>query len=233
MQQSKQDIKRRRLLLARLSSIGLLAGAGVSGLIRDALAKDKNAHLSGMRKVSGQVTVNNMPARMGMQVGAGDIIITGPGSTAIYVIGKDAYLQREQSSVSFASSALGATVSSMRVITGRILAVFGKGNKELQTGTATIGIRGTACYIEIEETRTYFCLCYGIAEVVPLSDPSRAERIVTKQHDRPVYIAQGSGDQAIVPAQVINHTNVELELLESLVGRELPFAKGNRYDFGY
>ena len=30
---------------------------------------------------------------------------------------------------------------------------------------ATIGIRGTGAYIEVHEGRTYFCLCYGKAEV--------------------------------------------------------------------
>jgi hypothetical protein len=164
-----------------------------------------------------------------MAVGAGDTIITGVGGEAIYVIGQDAYLQREKSTVSFAAGVAGAAVGVMRVLTGKILSVFGKGDKKLETPTATIGIRGTGCYIEAEENRVYFCLCYGEAEVSPAADPKHVERIKTKHHDHPIYINKDSSIPVMVDASVINHDDVELKLLENLVGRWPPFYEGSRY----
>jgi hypothetical protein len=216
----------KRQLLKQLAAAGLLGAAGISSLIREALANGNKPVNPGMNKVTGTVTVNGKPAQQGMLIGAGDTIITGAGGEAIYVIGQDAYLQREKSTVSFAANVAGGAVSVMRVLTGKILSVFGKGDKKLETSSATIGIRGTGCYIEAEEKRVYFCLCYGVAEVAPAADPSHIERIETKHHDHPIYIHKDSAMPMMVDASVINHTDAELELLESLTGRFPPFTQG-------
>jgi hypothetical protein len=97
--------------------------------------------------------------------------------------------------------------------------------------TATIGIRGTGCYIEAEAKTTYFCLCYGVAEVSPTADPKLTERIETKHHDHPILIHNDSAMPMMAPASVINHTDAELILLENLVGRWPPFY-GKTY-YGY
>lgn len=214
------NARQKRDTLKRLAAIGVLGSAGISGLIREALANGNKPVTPGMHKITGSVTVNGKPAQPGMAVGAGDTIVTGAGGEAIYVIGQDAYLQREKSTVSFA-------IGVMRILSGKILSVFGKGDKKLETATATIGIRGTGCYIESEEKRVYFCLCYGVAEVSPTADPGRIERIETRHHDHPIYIHKDSAMPAMVDASVINHNDTELELLESLVGRWPPFRQGS------
>lgn len=223
------NARQKRDTLKRLAALGVLGGAGIAGLLREALANGSKPVTPGLHKLTGSVTVNGQPAQTGMALGAGDTIVTGPGGEAIYVIGQDAYLQREKSTVSFAASAAaGVAADVMRVLSGKILSVFGKGNKKLETATATIGIRGTGCYIESDEKRVYFCLCYGVAEVVPTADPSRIARIATKHHDHPIYIHKDSAMPAMVDASVINHNDAELELLESLVGRWPPFS-ADRY----
>ena len=210
----------RRQLLGRLAATGLLGSAGLSGLIREALANGSHPISPGVHKVSGSVSINGKAAYTGMPVGTGDTLVTGADGELIYVIGQDAYLQRANSTVSFS----GVSASLMRVLSGKILSVFGKGRKTLQTTTATIGIRGTGCYIESEKKRVYFCLCYGTAELTPLADPGRRELIETRHHDHPLYIHHDSSLPMMVDASVINHTDAELELLESLVGRFPPFA---------
>lgn len=212
----------RRQWLKQVGAAGLLGSVGLSSLIREALASGSKPILSGVHKLTGNVSINGKPASVGMVVGSGDTIVTGPGSEAIYVINQDAFLQRESSSVSFS----GLTTDVMRVLTGKILSVFGKGQKKLQTATATIGIRGTGCYIESDEKRVYFCLCYGTADVVPEADPSHVERFETKHHDHPVYLHHDSSMPMMVDASVINHTDAELVLLESLVARWPPFSQG-------
>ena len=53
--------------------------------------------------------------------------------------------------------------------------MFPKGRQlRLTTQTATIGIRGTGVYVEAEPSQTYFCTCYGIADVAATNDAKRS-----------------------------------------------------------
>jgi hypothetical protein len=215
----------RRRLLKALAATGLFGAAGISGLIRDALAKGNAPVAPGLHKLRGEVTVNGKPASEGQLVGLGDTIATGRDGEAIYVIGQDAFLQRESSTVSFGED---AALNLMRVVTGKILSVFGKGPRTIRVATATIGIRGTGCYIEDEGSgataRTYFCLCYGSVELTPTSAPQERESYSTTHHDKPMYIYNDMQmPKMMVPAGVINHSDDELKLLENLVGRWPPF----------
>ncbi len=220
----------RRRLLKTLAAAGLLGPAGISGLIRDALAKGDVPIKTGLQVVRGEVVVNRRLATEGQLIKPGDTIVTGRDSEAIYVIGQDAFMQRELTTVSFGGEAL---KNLMRVVSGRILSVFGKGARTIQVSTATIGIRGTGCYIEEEnygaKARTYFCLCYGEVELTPSAAPKEAERYSTVHHDKPMYIHNDmTMPKMMVPAEVINHTDAELELLEALVGR-VPAFYGKGY----
>jgi hypothetical protein len=223
----------RRRILKALAAAGLFGPAGISGLIGQALAKGNAPVAPGLHKLRGSVTVNGKPAKEGQIVGAGDTVVTGPGSEAIYVIGQDAFLQREASTVSFGADAV---QNLMRVVTGKILSVFGKGARTIKVSTATIGIRGTGCYIEDEgegaRARTYFCLCYGDVELTPSAAPQERETYSTTHHDKPMYVYNDMKmPKMMVPAAVINHTDDELKLLEALVGRWPPFygQGGPRY----
>ena len=75
--------------------------------------------------------------------------------------------------------------------------------------------------MEAETARTYFCLCYGTAEVAATMGGAR-ESYSTRHHESPRYIYGDGRKRAIVPAGVANHTDSELILLESLVGRSPP-----------
>ena len=180
----------------------------------------------GVYRVRGDVRINGTPAKEGMDVKAGDVITTGSGSETVFVAGRDAFLIRANSRVE-AQGALGALVlTGLRVITGALLSVFAPGEpKTLRTGTAIIGIRGTAVYLEAEETRTYVCTCYGEAEIVSVADPSVRETVRTTRHEQPRYVMGSGAPQMLMGAPVVNHDDVELNLLESLVGRRTPWIR--------
>ncbi|TMG75429.1 MAG: hypothetical protein E6H75_10325, partial [Betaproteobacteria bacterium] len=93
------------------------------------------------------------------------------------------------------------------------------------TATSTIGIRGTGVYAETDPEQTYFCTCYGVADIAATNDPQSRETVSAIHHDRPLYIlAKGSPGASIRPAPFINHTDQELMLIETLVGRTPPFV---------
>jgi len=99
----------------------------------------------------------------------------------------------------------------------------------VRSGSATIGIRGTAAYLEAEPDRTYVCTCYGEAVLEPLAEPAARETVRTRHHEQPRYIMPKGAPQMIMRAPVINHSDAELEMLEALVGRKPPFSGGPPY----
>jgi hypothetical protein len=207
------DRSRRSALLALLA-----AGTGLSGALRTALARADVEQ--GMRRVEGDVRINGRPATPGTPVRAGDVVTTGKVALAVFVIGQDAFLMRQRSRAQFAGRDL--VLSLLRLTTGRLLSVFGHGEeRRLITPTATIGIRGTGGYLEAQRRRTYFCLCYGTAEVAPSGSAMR-ETYSTTHHESPKYIYGDGRKTAMAPAAVVNHTDDELIMLEALVGRTPP-----------
>lgn len=210
----------RRRLLKQLTALGLLSGMGIPGLIRNALAAGNYPVVQGMHQIRGEVRINGKLARGGQPVLPGDKVTTGADSEAIYIIDGNAFLQRSNSAVQFGKD---AAKEFFRVVSGRILSVFERGEKRLVVPTAVIGIRGTACYIEAEPKKVYFCLCYGTAEVEPVAEPGRVERITTTHHDHPIYIHHDQGMPTMVNAKVVNHTDDELIMLEWLNRRRPPF----------
>ena len=227
----------RRQLLQQLATAGLLAQGGVMGFMQHALAAGKNPIPPGLHSIKGGVTVNGRPAHEGQLIMPGDTVVTAPDGEATYVMGQDAFLQRGGSAVNFGKTA----ADFMRVVNGRILSVFGAGNREIRFSTATIGIRGTACYIEekvgadgtaSDKAPTYFCLCYGTADLVPKAIPAQREIFTTTHHDRPMLIHDDPQMPiCVAPATVMNHTDTELVLLENLVGRWPPFYGKTDYTY--
>jgi len=217
----------RRLMLKKLAALGLLGPAGVSGLIQDALAKGDLPAISGINTLQGTVTVNNQAAKVGTPVKPGDKVNTGKGSLAVVVIGKDAYLLRDSTNVIFEESRdKPGVLENVLIATGKVLSVFekrqGKG-VTIKAQSATIGIRGTGCYIEIHEARTYFCLCYGEA-AVDGAGMAKTRVITTTHHESPVWLDDRGGVMKVENAGFVNHNDEELIMLEKLTGRVPPFV---------
>jgi hypothetical protein len=213
-------ISRRDWLLGTAAGAAALA-AGMAQL-RVALAAE--AVTQGVSRVRGEVLIGGRAAARGMVVRPGDVITTGPRSELVFVAGGDAFMARSGSRIELSGVATRAVISGLRLVTGALLSVFESGRpRRIQTATATIGIRGTGIYVEVQKMRTYACTCYGEAELVPVDEPKEAETVRTKHHDQPRYIYPKGMPRMIERAPVINHTDAELILLESLVGRQVPF----------
>ena len=217
----------RRARLKQLAALGLLGPAGISGLIREALAKGDAPVVKGINSLSGSATVNGSPAKVGTLLKPGDKVMTSGGSTAVLVIGKDGFLLRDNTSVTFQESKTKpGLVDGVLVTTGKILAVFTTRADNaliIKVPHATIGVRGTGCYIEVHEARTYFCLCYGEAAVNGVGMP-QPKILKTTHHENPVWLDDRGGVMKVEKAGFVNHNDEELIMLEKLNGREPPFV---------
>jgi hypothetical protein len=226
---NNDDDPRRRLLIKALaaglfsSAVGSFdVGAQVLGARPARLPAGKSIY-----RIEGEVLVNGQPATPDTQIAANATIETGKNSEVVYVVGESAFLQRSESHVTLEpTQADSMIVSGTQLLTGKILSVFPSGKPvRMTTKNASIGIRGTGIYMESDPEQTYFCTCYGTADIAAVSDPASRETVVSRQHDRPLYILEGQQPgQNIRTAPFINHTDQELMLIETLVGRTPPFV---------
>jgi hypothetical protein len=183
--------------------------------------------------LSGQVTVNDQQATLDTRIRPGDTVQTGQNSEIVFVVNTHSMILRGDSKLLIeppegTSGSDSLIIAGLRMISGKLLSVSRNSPMKLTSSTATIGIRGTGFYIESEPDRTYFCTCYGATDVQATADPSSRESIAAKHHDRPVYIVtDGGAGNNIRNAPFINHTDQELALIETLVGRRTPFVFSN------
>jgi hypothetical protein len=206
-----------------LRAIAAYGAAGASGMISDALAKGDVP--PGVARLEGNATVNGRDAKVGTPVVLGDRIATGRGSQAVIVVGSDAFLLRQQTIIEVGGSQ--GVLSDVLLSAGRVLSVFSKKPVAIKAASASIGIRGTGAYIELNPDSVYFCLCYGEARV---DGPGMTTRDVkTTHHESPLLLRDDGGIMKVEPGPFQNHSDAELILLESLVGREPPFMKDGTY----
>jgi hypothetical protein len=221
----------RRAFLLKALAAGLLAAGGVSGAAAQVFGKRPQRLPAGQSvyEATGPVTVNGQAADGATRIAPGARIETGAGAQLIFVVGADAFILREKSRLEIAGTS--AVVGVARLATGALLSVFGRGTpKRVITPTSTIGVRGTGLYVEARPDLSYVCNCYGEIEIAAADDASVAERIVSRHHDAPRYVLKAGAAKRIQPAPFVNHTDLELKLIESLVGRTPPFAL---FDEGY
>jgi len=179
--------------------------------------------------LSGDVTVNGKKATETTVINSGSTLVTGSNSHLIFAVGKDAFIMRENSRLEMSGN--GFVVNTLNLLKGKLLSVFGKSRHKIQTPTVTVGIRGTGIYVEADPDVSYVCTCYGSVELTSTTDPKSNEIITASHHDDPKYIhAEGRTGKKIEPGPFINHTDLELALIEELVGRSLPYMPGDAYD---
>jgi hypothetical protein len=203
----------RRYFIARSAALGM------------ALMLPSMAQAGRFRQLAGVVAVNGKPANAVTEVRPLDIVTTGADSSAVLVMGKDALLIRAGSEVELLGKPKGVALTGLRMLTGALLGVFGKGGgRQLLTSTATIGIRGTGIYMEASAEQTYFCTCYGD---VSIEDQHRGEKrlVLSGYHSPNIIYAMNKDGAMMQKAQFTNHTDDELVMLEKLVGRKPAFGR--------
>jgi hypothetical protein len=233
------DDPRRRILIQALAA-GFFSSAGSAAAQIFGRSPGRLPAGQSIYRVSGTVSVNSQPATIKTLIKPGDTVETASNGEVIFAVAEEAFLLRGGSRMVIEQPpARSGLVTAMRLVTGKVLSVFGKGRPtRIVTGTSTIGIRGTGVYAETDPEQTYFCTCYGVADITANNDPASRQTVVATHHDNPLYIlAKGKEGGRIRQAPFINHTDQELMLIESLVGRVPPFVfplenyRGPRRDY--
>ena len=184
----------------------------------------------------GDVLLNGQRMRPQQTVQTGDDLQTGPASRLVFVIGNAAFHVRQNSRLLVGRGTTINTVSLLRMLTGAVVSVFGRGSsRTIATPTLTAGIRGTGVYTEVmPDQRTYFCNCYGIVDVA-----TRGERTLSESSYHQSFWGEvdPKGGRLITPADAINHTDEELEFLARLIDQrtawQIAGKKGVKNGKGY
>ena len=228
---------RRRVLVQALTSwiaaLGIPGGAAMAASIFGTPASKLPAGQS-IYRIDGTATVNGKEATLSTPVTNGDTVRTGKNSEIVFAVGGTSMILRSDTNVVLEpAQGTSLLLSGLRLITGKLLSVHGRGNPvRMQTITATVGIRGTGVYLESDPEQSYVCTCYGVTDIVANDDAQSKETVTATHHDKPLYVLKGAKPGASIRrAPFINHTDQELALIETLVGRTPPFVfPGNQYN---
>jgi hypothetical protein len=173
---------------------------------------------SNVVELVGDASVNGRRLLSQQGVQTGDEIVTGPDSRLVFVIGNSAFHVRQNSRITVERGASLHAVSLLRLVTGAVVSVWGKGSsRQIVTPTMTAGIRGTGVYTEVFEDqggRSYFCNCYGTVDI-----SSGRDKTVSRANYHQAFWGevQPKNGRRLTPAKAINHTDEELEFLAQLV----------------
>jgi hypothetical protein len=176
---------------------------------------------SNIVELVGDATINGERLLRQRQIQTGDTLETGPGSQLVFTIGNSSYLVRQNSRFAVERGATLNTVSLLRMLTGAVASVWGRGsNRQIVTPTLTAGIRGTGVYTEVrpqEGYRSYFCNCYGTVDMIA----GRERLVSTSNYHQSFWAeAQPRDGRLLTPAGAINHTDEEMEYLARLVNQQ-------------
>lgn len=172
---------------------------------------------SRMVELRGDILRNGQRITRADTVGAGDRIETGPGSSAVFTVGDSAFLVRENTRLVLEGEGPTA-VRLLRLLSGAVASVWSRGtDRQVVTPTMTAGIRGTGVYAEVfaaQDFRSYFCNCYGTVDVAAGTD-----KVVSESSYHQSYWAEASprNGRTLFPAEAINHTDEEMEMLAALL----------------
>ena len=173
------------------------------------------------RKVrfKGKILVNGKPLRSRQQIKINDTVqAIGKDSSVEFSIDQDAFKVSNDATITFQGH---KRVSSIDVKAGQMLAAFKKGRpRTIKTMNATMGIRGTAIYLDAKKRQTEFCTCYGKTTVYE-NDHKKSVKKVSATHHYPLMIKNGKVSK-MNPTKP-SHTDNELRKLEAMVGRKPAF----------
>ena len=196
-----------------------LQASAVSGL---GLLVPGRAAAANIRKMSGRVYINKTVATPDMQIHAGDLVTTSHDGRIAFTVANDAFLLKERTSIQVGESG-NSLISLFQLLTGKLLSVFETGrSRSIITPNATIGIRGTGCFLKVVPSSIYYCNCYG---KTTLNAGGHVEQFEATHHNAHQIKFDGEQMMGMQVMAVVDHDDDELRELEGYVGRVPAFDR--------
>lgn len=176
-----------------------------------------------IQRLNGAVFINNRIANLGSAIHPGDHIVVGARSELEFVLNDDAFRLGPQTALTITGSR-NAGIRALRLLTGALMGVFGRRERRLpvHTAFATIGIRGTAVFLNTKPTHLYTCTCYGTTDLIAGSH----NEVITSTHHNPHTVDRHqSGTMTMASAEMKDHDDGQLRRLEAYVGRVPAFDR--------
>lgn len=184
---------------------------------------------SNIVELVGDAQLNGSRLRPEQTIQTGDEVVTGPGTTLVFVVGNASFKVRQNTRMAVERGSSLFSVSLLRLFSGGVASVWGKGrSRQIVTPTLTAGIRGTGIYAEIfsrDTGRTYFCNCYGTVDM-----SSGADKLLSQADYHQAFWADvpNAAGKFLTPAPPINHGDEELEVLARLVQQRTAWQLAGR-----
>ncbi len=200
---TKPCLTRRQLLQ---TGLGLGCGLLIPG----------EAAAATIHELSGVVHINKRRASLGDDIRPGDVVSTSHRGRIAFSIAGDAFRLNESTSIRVGDSD-NPLIEALHLFTGKLLSVFARGRRrQIVTATATVGIRGTACFLDVRPASAYFCTCYGQTQLVSGNRKAEFEAV----HHNPRLLEFSDGRlTAMREAGMQDHSDEQLRRLEAYVGR--------------
>jgi len=189
-----------------------------------AFAAEKNV----IENLEGKVFINKVSATKGSPVKSGDEIATGPNSRATVLYQDEAY-QLRQNTVFVLPSEI-QKESTSKLLAGAVLGAFtpGKPRQMKLGGNATLSIRGTGIYAEVDPKGiVHYCLCYGKSNL-STHDHSIDLDTKSKFHKDLIVLQDGTIRTPKFTERKLDHTSRQNIELEKKLDRPSPFGGGYR-----
>lgn len=178
-----------------------------------------------IHRLSGEVRINERLASVASEIRPGDRVRTGPDGEIAFSIGGDAFQLRSRSELAVDGSAAANIVAALRLASGALAAVFGRGAPRTITGpTVTAGIRGTGVYMQTGARGTYVCACFGTVDIAATRGSRDRLSVQSTHHHAHWALAEATPAGSLEAAPMMFHTDEEMDGLEQLVGRRAPWV---------
>lgn len=177
----------------------------------------------------GDLTINGMPTRIGAVVKSGDTVKTGADGTCEITFEGRNIVQIEPNSLAvlnFESFGRGIQLQSgsLAAVLKELTPTASANRFQLDTPTTVAGVRGTVFYVKVlDPNATYFCLCNG---EISLQDNSGGnQQTLEAAHHHAVEYARSGGKITVKSAQLLYHTDAQMQRLASKIGYTIDWNK--------
>lgn len=213
----QQPAKQITLGFQRRATLKAAAAWLVLGGLPAAMAQQRG----NLVELLGDVQLNGQRLLPDQTVQTGDHLQTGPASGVMFVIGDSAFRVHPNSRLSLDRGNSLTHVSQLRLHAGAVSSVWGTRHRsQIITPGMSADFRGAGVYAEVfekQEQHNYLCNCYGTLRLF-----SGKEKTVSTSTYHQAYWAapDRSQEDTWMPADSINHTDEELELLAQLINQK-------------